>query len=144
MGFSIDDIIRTDHSAQPYSPSPQLPAHLPTTPWLVPLSANNLYHFHRQSVLQYFRHRQPLSGKETKDAFHLSYSLSSPIDSEAAMFLLNSFRKPKRNRTAFTPTQLLKLEDAFEKNHYIVGDERKQLARHLNLSETKVSRSIDA
>lgn len=62
------------------------------------------------------------------------------IDSEAtAAFILNSFRKPKRNRTAFTPAQLLKLENAFEKNHYIVGQERKELARHLNLPETKVS-----
>ncbi len=58
----------------------------------------------------------------------------------AAAFYLNSYRKPKRNRTAFTPSQLLKLENAFEKNHYIVGQERKDLARHLNLPETKVNK----
>lgn len=47
-------------------------------------------------------------------------------------------RRPKRIRTAFTPTQLLHLENAFEKNHYIVGTERKQLASFLSLSETQI------
>merc|ERR1719242_1475729 len=52
-------------------------------------------------------------------------------------FLL-PFRKPKRIRTAFSPSQLLKLEQAFEKNQYVVGQERKELAKNLNLSETQV------
>nr|XP_056711724.1 homeobox protein EMX1 [Euleptes europaea] len=47
-------------------------------------------------------------------------------------------RKPKRIRTAFSPSQLLRLERAFEKNHYVVGAERKQLAASLSLSETQV------
>ena len=41
-------------------------------------------------------------------------------------------------RTAFSPTQLLKLEHAFEENHYVVGAERKQLAQNLSLTETQV------
>lgn len=49
-------------------------------------------------------------------------------------------RKPKRIRTAFSPSQLLRLERAFEKNHYVVGAERKQLAGSLSLSETQVGR----
>ena len=49
------------------------------------------------------------------------------------------FRKPKRIRTAFSPSQLLKLEQAFEKNQYVVGQERKELAKSLNLSETQVN-----
>lgn len=54
-------------------------------------------------------------------------------------FLFHSpFRKPKRIRTAFSPSQLLRLEQAFEKNHYVVGAERKQLAAGLNLTETQV------
>ncbi|CAO1428658.1 unnamed protein product, partial [Diamesa serratosioi] len=53
-------------------------------------------------------------------------------------FLLQPFRKPKRVRTAFSPTQLLKLEHAFEGNHYVVGAERKTLAQQLHLSETQV------
>ena len=48
------------------------------------------------------------------------------------------FRKPKRIRTAFSPSQLLQLEHAFEKNHYVVGQERKELASSLNLTETQV------
>ncbi|KAM7000490.1 empty spiracles homeobox 3 [Tautogolabrus adspersus] len=47
-------------------------------------------------------------------------------------------RKPKRIRTAFSPSQLMRLERAFEKNHYVVGAERKQLASGLCLSETQV------
>ncbi|KAK5864384.1 hypothetical protein PBY51_015630 [Eleginops maclovinus] len=47
-------------------------------------------------------------------------------------------RKPKRIRTAFSPSQLLRLERAFEKNHYVVGAERKQLASTLCLTETQV------
>ncbi|XP_062381114.1 empty spiracles homeobox 3 [Sardina pilchardus] len=47
-------------------------------------------------------------------------------------------RKPKRIRTAFSPSQLLRLERAFEKNHYVVGAERKQLANGLCLTETQV------
>ncbi|KAF4530966.1 hypothetical protein B566_EDAN011348 [Ephemera danica] len=51
---------------------------------------------------------------------------------------MQPFRKPKRIRTAFSPSQLLKLEHAFEKNHYVVGAERKQLAQSLSLTETQV------
>lgn len=55
-----------------------------------------------------------------------------------AGYLLHPFRKPKRIRTAFSPSQLLKLEHAFENNHYVVGAERKQVAQALGLSETQV------
>ena len=54
-------------------------------------------------------------------------------------FFFHPYRKPKRIRTAFSPSQLLKLEHAFEKNHYVVGQERKDLASKLNLTETQVS-----
>ncbi|XP_027237783.2 homeotic protein empty spiracles [Penaeus vannamei] len=63
------------------------------------------------------------------------HGLPSP---EQLAYLLQPFRKPKRIRTAFSPSQLLKLEQAFEKNQYVVGAERKQLAQSLNLSETQV------
>lgn len=67
--------------------------------------------------------------------------LESPIvlGPDISGFLLQPFRKPKRIRTAFSPSQLLKLEHAFEKNHYVVGAERKQLAQALSLTETQVS-----
>ena len=53
--------------------------------------------------------------------------------------LFHPYRKPKRNRTAFSPSQLLQLEQSFEKNHYVVGQERKTLASKLQLTETQVS-----
>ncbi|KAG8435831.1 hypothetical protein GDO86_013685 [Hymenochirus boettgeri] len=61
-------------------------------------------------------------------------------DPSADSFLLHNAlaRKPKRIRTAFSPSQLLRLEHAFEKNHYVVGAERKQLAHSLSLTETQV------
>ncbi|KAK2492041.1 LOW QUALITY PROTEIN: hypothetical protein MC885_020518 [Smutsia gigantea] len=37
-----------------------------------------------------------------------------------------------------TASKLLRLEHAFEKNHYVVGAERKQLAHSLSLTETQV------
>lgn len=46
--------------------------------------------------------------------------------------------RTRRVRTAFTPFQLLCLETSFDKNHYVVGSERKQLASYLKLSETQV------
>ncbi|KAK3095055.1 hypothetical protein FSP39_009720 [Pinctada imbricata] len=59
------------------------------------------------------------------------------IEAEAGLFL-SHIRKPKRVRTAFSPAQLLQLEHAFENNHYVVGQERKELASALGLSETQV------
>ncbi|KAL4698563.1 hypothetical protein H8959_011220 [Pygathrix nigripes] len=57
-------------------------------------------------------------------------------DTSPESFLLHNAlaRKPKRIRTAFSPSQLLRLEHAFEKNHYVVGAERKQLAHSLSLT----------
>lgn len=54
-------------------------------------------------------------------------------------FLFPPFRKAKRIRTAFSASQLLKLEGTFDKNHYVTGNERKQLAESLGLTETQVS-----
>lgn len=53
-------------------------------------------------------------------------------------FRTSSGKKRRRHRTAFTPTQLLGLENSFERGHYLVGDERKQLAVFLRLSETQI------
>ncbi|KAL3863780.1 hypothetical protein ACJMK2_005515 [Sinanodonta woodiana] len=57
---------------------------------------------------------------------------------ETPGLLFHPYRKPKRVRTAFSPSQLLHLENAFEKSHYVVGQERKDLAAELKLSETQI------
>ncbi|CAF0856450.1 unnamed protein product [Didymodactylos carnosus] len=46
--------------------------------------------------------------------------------------------RPKRIRTIFTPEQLERLEAEFEKQQYMVGNERYYLATTLNLSEAQV------
>lgn len=66
------------------------------------------------------------------------FFMTGPEFPHAAFLFHPPFRKPKRIRTAFSPSQLLRLEQAFEKNHYVVGAERKQLAASLNLTETQV------
>ncbi|KAE9550092.1 hypothetical protein FO519_006704 [Halicephalobus sp. NKZ332] len=58
-------------------------------------------------------------------------------DIPASLFL-QPLRKTKRIRTAFSPAQLIHLEKAFESNHYVIGNERKQLAAKLQLTETQV------
>ncbi|CAF0933416.1 unnamed protein product [Adineta ricciae] len=124
-GFSINDIIKNDDSTKisPRDNPPPLPSYLPPTSWIPPPTSLDPI---VQYQLQYLRH----SGRLFDGRF------ASP--EAAAALILHSFRKPKRVRTAFTPAQLLKLENAFEKNHYVVGQERKELARHLNLTETQV------
>ncbi|EDO49356.1 predicted protein, partial [Nematostella vectensis] len=44
----------------------------------------------------------------------------------------------KRCRTIFAPYQLQRLEKAFERQQYVAGEERRQLATGLNLTETQV------
>ncbi|CAF2408536.1 unnamed protein product [Rotaria sp. Silwood2] len=125
IGFSINDIIKNDDTSK-HSPRhnlPTIPSYLPPTSWLPP--PTNIDPI-VQYQLQYLRN----GGRLFDGRF------TSP--EAAAALILHSFRKPKRVRTAFTPAQLLKLENAFEKNHYVVGQERKELARHLNLTETQV------
>ena len=51
---------------------------------------------------------------------------------------MQGLSKPKRIRTAFSPGQLVQLEAAFDNNPYVVGQERRDLALQLNLTETQV------
>ncbi|XP_065071196.1 homeobox protein EMX1-like [Rhopilema esculentum] len=44
----------------------------------------------------------------------------------------------RRIRTTFTPSQLNVLEKRFKASHYIVGDERRELAQELRLNESQV------
>lgn len=69
----------------------------------------------------------------------LQHSMISPQNGDIAPGLfLQPLKKTKRIRTAFSPSQLIHLEKAFESNHYVIGNERKQLASRLSLTETQV------
>uniref|UniRef100_A0A914KNI2 Homeobox domain-containing protein n=1 Tax=Meloidogyne incognita TaxID=6306 RepID=A0A914KNI2_MELIC len=64
--------------------------------------------------------------------------LQTPLTMGSGFPLFQQMQKTKRIRTAFSPQQLSHLEHAFKNNKYIVGSERKQLAKKLLLSETQV------
>uniref|UniRef100_A0A3B1IXA2 Empty spiracles homeobox 3 n=1 Tax=Astyanax mexicanus TaxID=7994 RepID=A0A3B1IXA2_ASTMX len=92
---------------------------------------------------------QPFFSPQQRDSFsfypwvlrnrYLGHRFQGEDNSPENLLLHGPFsRKPKRIRTAFSPSQLLRLERAFEKNHYVVGTERKQLANGLCLTETQV------
>jgi hypothetical protein len=66
-------------------------------------------------------------------------TLSSSFESEHSMIEnINSKIKFKRIRTIFTTEQLERLEAEFEKQQYMVGNERLYLAKELHLSEAQV------
>lgn len=77
----------------------------------------------------------PLLAARYPGLMHHRYPMGPP---PGPLFYPFPRHKPKRNRTAFSPSQLLQLEQAFEKNHYVVGQERKSLAAKLQLTETQV------
>ena len=83
--------------------------------------------------------RRPITSTTVRAATH---SITKPLArvSGSDNSYLFPFRKQKRIRTAFSPSQLLHLEKAFERNHYVVGQERKDLAAELSLTETQVGR----
>ncbi|NP_001086899.1 empty spiracles homeobox 1, S homeolog [Xenopus laevis] len=85
-------------------------------------------------------HRDPLNLYPwlLRNSFFGHRFQGSDISQESLLLHGPFARKPKRIRTAFSPSQLLRLERSFEKNHYVVGAERKQLATGLSLSETQV------
>ncbi|TKR93826.1 hypothetical protein L596_008208 [Steinernema carpocapsae] len=68
----------------------------------------------------------------------LQQSSSGQLGENTTSLFLQPIRKNKRIRTAFSPSQLVHLEKAFESNHYVIGNERKQLAQKLALTETQV------
>uniref|UniRef100_A0A8D2MIB2 Homeobox domain-containing protein n=1 Tax=Zonotrichia albicollis TaxID=44394 RepID=A0A8D2MIB2_ZONAL len=91
------------------------------------------------SLPSLWRRVQPHRGAETIQNVAQNRQFQGSEVSQESLLLHGPFaRKPKRIRTAFSPSQLLRLERAFEKNHYVVGAERKQLASSLSLSETQV------
>lgn len=96
------------------------------------------FHLQREQALNMIRSGAGFFNPGGFSNMSLGGADSAAAAAAAAFFLQSAFRKPKRIRTAFTPSQLLKLENAFEGNHYVVGQERKELAKALSLTETQV------
>ncbi|KAK9964789.1 hypothetical protein ABG768_005932 [Culter alburnus] len=110
--------------------------HAPLSMHPHPLGSTHLQHPHFFGT----QHREPLNFYPwvLRNRF-FGHRFQGNDVSQDTLLLHGPFaRKPKRIRTAFSPSQLLRLERAFEKNHYVVGAERKQLANSLSLSETQV------
>ncbi|XP_056408692.1 homeobox protein EMX1 isoform X2 [Hyla sarda] len=111
--------------------------------WIGPINC----HSQLQGVMGDKRHKDLHRSSSTKPWSSLGHKIrrscsaihtGSDVSQESLLLHGPFARKPKRIRTAFSPSQLLRLERAFEKNHYVVGAERKQLASSLSLSETQV------
>ncbi|KAI2797664.1 Homeobox protein emx2 [Blomia tropicalis] len=100
-------------------------------------TSSSSLHLHSPLIDPNVRSSSPISNGTGTSKGNPNQSASAAA-AAAAFHLSNMFRKPKRIRTAFSPGQLLRLEEIFEKNRYVVGCERKQLARDLNLSETQI------
>ena len=62
----------------------------------------------------------------------LQFPVQKPVD------IKKSENKPKRVRTIFTQVQIDRLEIEFKKSQYMIGTDRIELAKELNLSETQV------
>ncbi|XP_064422952.1 empty spiracles homeobox 3 [Latimeria chalumnae] len=121
--FSCPDLVFPESATHASSPAASLhQQHLPAQPFFSPHQGEALSFFPWVLRNRYLGHR--FQGDENAAENLL---LHGPFS-----------RKPKRIRTAFSPSQLLRLERAFEKNHYVVGTERKQLANSLCLTETQV------
>ncbi len=94
-------------------------------------------HVHLESSSSFCH--SPISSYALVNQLKTNENLSSSFESEPSMI---SKTKLKRIRTIFTTEQLERLEREFEKQQYMVGNERLYLAKTLHLTEAQVKVKI--
>ena len=136
----LDDHVVPNESSSADSSAEQSPVrvspqeHRPVVPQM-PIPMVNPYAFqpypglYPQSFPFMNPHMQQFLTHQAPNQQHVVPDLESNISSSGKM---------KRNRTIFTPKQIERLEQEFSKSQYMIGSDRVELARDLNLSETQV------
>lgn len=84
------------------------------------------------------KQKNDLTPSSSSESDHSPYRLSSNKNLSNSRHRINQKTKPKRIRTIFTPEQLERLESEFDKQQYMVGNERFYLATTLDLTEAQV------
>ncbi|CAF1432995.1 unnamed protein product [Adineta ricciae] len=82
--------------------------------------------------------KNDLTPSSSSESDHSPYRLSTNKHLPHSRHGINHKNKPKRIRTIFTPEQLERLELEFDKQQYMVGNERFYLATTLDLTEAQV------
>ncbi|CAF2351289.1 unnamed protein product [Rotaria sp. Silwood2] len=82
--------------------------------------------------------KNDLTLSSSSESDHSPYRLTSNKHLNNSRHGISHKIKPKRIRTIFTPEQLERLESEFDKQQYMVGNERFYLATTLDLTEAQV------
>lgn len=119
-------------------PAPFQYPHVPQLHQQQPLFQHNLLHQQLQVFHEQFQASQQHKSSESSP----TASTISPTTANATTTITtqktSKVGKIKRVRTIFTPEQLRRLEQEFASQMYLVGGDRGELAKSLNLTEAQV------